>query len=52
MDKDFEPMDFSKNYTYKGKQIFIKYQSKEYILCSYREDLTGLFKLNNSEFDV
>lgn len=51
MIKDFEPMDFSKNYTYKDKKIYITHETKQYILCSFNENGKGTFKLDKSEFN-
>ena len=51
MIKDFEPMDFSQNYTYKDKKIYISYETKKYILCSFNENGKGSFKLDKSEFN-
>jgi hypothetical protein len=51
MIKDFEPMDFSQNYTYKDKRIYISHETKKYILCSFNEDGKGTFKLNKTVFN-
>jgi hypothetical protein len=50
MDKEFEGMDWSKNYTYKDKKIYISFETKEYILCSYYENGSKKFKLDKSIF--
>ena len=50
MEKEFEEMDWSQNYTYKDKKIYISYESKEYILCSFYESGKGKFKLDKSIF--
>jgi hypothetical protein len=50
MIKDFEPMDFSQNYTYKEKKIYITHETKKYILCSFYESGKGKFKLDKTEF--
>jgi len=52
MIKDFEPMDFSKNYTYKDKKIYITHETKEYILCSFYPDGKRIFKLDKSVFNL
>tara|TARA_R110001592_G_scaffold208922_3_gene460034 strand:- start:292 stop:450 length:159 start_codon:yes stop_codon:yes gene_type:complete len=51
MIKDFEPMDFSQNYTYKEKKIYISYETKKYILCSFNADGKGTFKLDKTVFN-
>jgi hypothetical protein len=51
MIKDFEPMDFSQNYTYKEKKIYITHETKYYILCSFYPNGKGTFKLNKSVFN-
>ena len=38
MVKEYEEMDYSKNYTYKDKKIYISYETKKYILCSFNEN--------------
>ena len=50
MIKDFEPMDFSQNYTYKDTKIYISFETKDYILCSFYESGKGKFKLDKSVF--
>lgn len=50
MEKEFEEMDYSKNYTYKDKKIYISYETKRYILCSFNESGKGTFKLDKTEF--
>tara|TARA_R110000751_G_scaffold66167_1_gene135116 strand:+ start:2306 stop:2464 length:159 start_codon:yes stop_codon:yes gene_type:complete len=50
MTKDFEAMDWSNNYTYKDKKIYISYETKKYILCSFSDNGKGVFKLNKTEF--
>ena len=50
MEIDFEAMDWSKNYTYKDKKIYISYETKSYILCSFSDNGKGSFKLDKSEF--
>ena len=47
---DFEAMDWSKNYTYKDKKIYISHETKSYILCSFSDNGKGVFKLDKSEF--
>ena len=51
MIKDFEPMDFSQNYTYKDKRIYISHETKKYILCSFFENGKGTFKLDKTVFN-
>ena len=50
MDKEFEAMDWSNEYTYKDKKIYISFETKEYILCSYYENGSKKFKLDKSIF--
>ena len=50
MIKEFEAMDFSQNYTYKDKKIYISFETKDYILCSFYESGKGKFKLDKSVF--
>jgi hypothetical protein len=50
MIKEFEEMDWSKNYTYNDKKIYISYETKKYILCSFYESGKGMFKLDKTEF--
>ena len=50
MTKDFEAMDWSKEYTYKEKKIYISYETKKYIICSFNESGAGKFKLDKTEF--
>ena len=50
MTKEFEEMDWSKNYKYKDKKIYISYETKKYILCSFYESGKGMFKLDKTEF--
>jgi len=50
MIKDLEPMDFSQNYTYKEKKIYITHETKYYILCSFYPNGKGTFKLDKTEF--
>ena len=50
MTKEFEEMDYSKNYTYKDKKIYISHETKTYILCSFNENCKGTFKLDKTEF--
>jgi hypothetical protein len=45
-------MDWSKQYTYKEKTIYISYETDTYILCSFNEDLTAKFKLDKSAFNL
>ena len=52
MEKDFEAMDWSKNYTYKEQKIYISFESKDYILCSYNENGSKKFKLSKSIFNL
>lgn len=52
MVKDFEPMDWSKNYTYKDTKIYITHETKNYILCSFYPDGKGIFKLDKSVFNL
>ena len=52
MEKEFETMDWSKNYTYKDKKIHISYETKKYILCSFFENGKGAFKLDKTAFDL
>tara|TARA_R110002167_G_scaffold8623_3_gene39397 strand:- start:4424 stop:4582 length:159 start_codon:yes stop_codon:yes gene_type:complete len=51
MIKDFEPMDFSQNYTYNDKRIYISYETKKYILCSFNDNGKGTFKLDKTVFN-
>ena len=50
MKKDFKEMDWSKNYTYKDQKIYISFETKKYILCSFYESGKGKFKLDKSVF--
>lgn len=50
MIKEFEEMDWSKEYTYKDKKIYISHETKKYIICSFNENGVGKFKLEKSEF--
>ena len=50
MIKEFEAMDWSKNYTYKDQKIYISFETKKYILCSFNADGKGTFKLDKTEF--
>jgi hypothetical protein len=50
MIRDFEAMDWSKNYTYNNKKIYISFETKKYILCSFSDNGKGVFKLNKTEF--
>ena len=50
MIKDFEAMDWSKEYTYKERKIYISHETKKYILCSFYESGKGTFKLDKTEF--
>ncbi len=50
MTKEFEAMDWSKEYTYKEQKIYISYETKKYILCSFYESGKGTFKLDKTEF--
>ena len=50
MVKEYEAMDWSKEYTYKDKKIYISYETKKYILCSFNENGKGTFKLEKTEF--
>ena len=52
MIKEFEPMDFSQNYTYNNKRIYISFETKDYILCSFNEDGSKKFKLDKTEFNL
>ena len=45
-------MDWSKQYTYNDKRIYISFETKDYILCSYYEDGTKKFKLDKTEFNL
>jgi hypothetical protein len=48
---DFEAMDWSKEYTYKDKKIYISYETKRYILCSYFPNGEKKFKIDKTKFD-
>ena len=50
MIKDFEAMDWSKEYTYKDRKIYISHETKKYIICSFNESGAGKFKLDKTEF--
>ena len=50
MEKDYKEMDWSNNYTYNDKKIYISYETKRYILCSFYESGKGMFKLDKTEF--
>jgi len=50
MIKDYKEMDWSKNYTYKEQKIYISYETKKYIICSFNENGVGKFKLDKTEF--
>ena len=50
MTKDYKEMDYSKEYTYKDKKIYISHETKRYILCSFFESGKGTFKLDKKEF--
>lgn len=52
MEKDYEEMNWSDNYTYREQKIYIAFESKDYILCSYNENLTKKFKLDKSTFNL
>ena len=38
MVKEYEAMDWSKEYTYKDKKIYISHETKKYIICSFNEN--------------
>ena len=50
MVKEFEEMDWSKEYTYKNKKIYISHETKKYIICSFNENGQGKFKVDKTEF--
>ena len=50
MEKEYNNLDWSKEYTYKEQKIYISYETKYYILCSFSENGKGVFKLNKTEF--
>ena len=50
MEKEFENIDWSKEYTYNDKKIYISYETKSYILCSFNEKGKNVFKLDKTEF--
>ena len=49
---NYNQMDWSNNYTYKDKKIYISYEQKDYILCSFYESGKGKFKLDKTIFDL
>jgi len=51
MEKDYTNIDWSKEYTYKDKKIYISYETKKYILCSFYENGKETFKLDKTEFN-
>ena len=50
MEKDYNEMNWSNNYTYKEQNIYISYETKKYILCSFFKSGKGTFKLDKTEF--
>ena len=52
MNKDYIEMDWSNNYTYKEQKIYISFESKDYILCSFNENGSKQFKLDKSIFNL
>lgn len=52
MNKDYIEMDWSNNYTYKERKIYIRLESKDYILCSFNDDGSKMFKLDKSIFNL
>ena len=48
--EDYKKIDFSKEYMYKNKKIYITHETKDYILCSFSDDKKSIFKLNKTEF--
>ena len=45
------PMNWSRQYKFKNKEIVIHYETNEYILCSFKGE-GKRFKVDKSEFDV
>ena len=50
MEKNYKEIDWSKEYKYKNKKIYIVHETKDYILCSFNENKTSIFKLDKTEF--
>lgn len=50
MEKDYKEIDWSKEYKYKNKKIYIIHETKDYILCSFSDDKKSIFKLDKTEF--
>jgi len=46
-----EKLDFSKEYTYNNKKIYISHETKKYIICSFNENGIEKFKLDKTEFN-
>jgi len=48
---NYKKIDWNKQYKYKNKNIYIVYETKDYILCSYNQNKKSIFKLDKTKFN-